>query len=81
MGGCHLIKAHQHELINQRVEAAISKATDDIVEMFTERGCTDESLRAEVLGIIMRHAYYGDALTNGAISDTDLESIREFAHA
>lgn len=81
MSGCRPIKAHQHELISQRVEAAIGKATDDIVQMFTERGCTNEGLREEILDIIMRHAYYGDTLTNGEISDDALASIREFAAA
>lgn len=81
MGGCHTVKAHKHELIARRVETAINKATDDIVLMLTERGCTDEGLRAEVLDIIMRHAYYGDKLTNGEISDDALASIREFAAA
>lgn len=81
MGGCHTVKAHKHELIAQRVEAAISKAADDIVLMFTERGCVEDGLRDEILDIIMRHAYYGDKLTNGEISDDALASIREFAAA
>jgi len=81
MSGCRIIKAHKHELISQRVEAAINKATDDIVEMFTDRGCADEGLRGEVLDIIMKHAYYGDALTNGALTQDNLLTIREFAAA
>jgi hypothetical protein len=86
MSGCRIIRAHNHELIRQRVEDAISGAAEDIAELIRDEmhyGQPGDLLTPEfyvkIRDIIVARAYYGDSARNGQISDDDLMKIKEFA--
>lgn len=59
MGHSHVITAHS--AVEAQVNAAISKAADEITEMIMGGCAVDrDEVRADVLTIIKAHAYYGD---------------------
>jgi ABC-type arginine transport system ATPase subunit len=80
MGKQAIIKAHSYTGINERVQAAIARAADEVHALVTQPGAVhDPDLRAQIHSIIRDNAYYGDAARNGEITDVELERIREFA--